>query len=155
MKLTEKYTDPDYIVFCDNRSSIALSDNKGGKSAYRGENANRDQLTCYRIDTGIMRYKPVKQCDYGLYNMNSDTIRFIELKGSDCSQAIKQIENSITHILDKSISGVTKIYGRIVLSKRRVPQIKSTDERRLEKFLISKGGNLLIQTRQMTERVID
>lgn len=153
MKLTEKYTDRAYIVFCDNRRSIALSDNKGGKSSYYGENANRNQLACYRIDAGIMRNMPEKQCDYGLYNMNSDTVRFIELKGSDCSQAIKQIKNSITHILDQSISGVTKIYGRVILSKRRVPQIKSTEEQRLEKFLKGKGGDLLIQTRQMREHI--
>ena len=102
-----------------------------------------------------MKDMPVKQCDYALYNMNSDTVRFIELKGSDCDQAIEQIRNSIKHIIDQSITGITKIYGRIILSKKRIPQIKSTDQQRLEKFLLTKGGDLLIQTRQMKERVID
>ena len=77
MKLTEKYTDPAYIVFCDNRRLIALSDNKGGKSSYSGKNQNRNQLACYRINDGIMKNMSEKQCDHGLYNMNSDTVRTV------------------------------------------------------------------------------
>lgn len=52
--------------------------------------------------------------------------------------------HSIRHILDNSITGVrvSKVHGRIVLSKERIPDIKSNYEKELIKILKQKNGNL-------------
>ena len=60
-------------------------------------------VAAYKVDEGIMKNIPGKQCDYGLYTLPSGVMRFIELKGSDCGRAIKQLIASIDHIIDKSV----------------------------------------------------
>lgn len=154
MKLTEKYTDISYIKFQGSRPLVVLDDKKGGKVSYRGENEDRKELIVYKIDDGIMKDNPGIKCDYGLYTTSSGVIRFIELKGSDLDKAHQQIIRSIRYILNDSVTGINKVHGRIVLSKERVPNIKSNYEKQLEKILKQKNGNLRKACRVLTE-VID
>lgn len=154
MKLNEKYTDDSLIEFKDNRKIVALKDKKGGKVCYRGENSQGNELIAYKIEDGILKNVPGTKCDFGLYTVSSDTIRFIELKGSDLNHAIKQIRNSIRNVLDKHAIKVEKVHGRVVLSKARTPDLNSSYEKELKKMLKERNGNFHKATSLLKE-VID
>lgn len=153
MTLNEKYNDPSYIEFFDNRPIILLKDKKGGNVSYRGENKQNLMVAAYKVDEGIMKNIPGKQCDYGLYTLPSGVMRFIELKGSDCGRAIKQLIASIDHIIDESVTGITKVNARIILSKSRTPELNTSEEKQLRKLLKKRNGDLIIKSQQINERI--
>lgn len=86
--------------------------------------------------------------------MSSDTIRFVELKGSDLNHAIKQIINSIQNVLDKPSVKVDRVHGRVVLSKTRTPDLNSSHEKDLKRMLKERNGDFRIATSLLKE-VID
>jgi len=153
MTLTEKYNAEDCFDWKDNRKIVVLNDSKGGKSTYRGENPDENLLILFRIDGGIMKNATQKQCDFGLYNGTTDSIRFVELKGSDCTQAIRQISQTIDSVLDHTVTCPAKVYGRIVLSRARTPELNTAEEYRLKKKLIKMKGDLKIQSGKMKETI--
>lgn len=141
MKLNEKYNDNSLIKIKDNRKAVVLKDKKGGNVCYRGDNNERNELIVYKIEEGILKNEPGLKCDFGLYTVSSNTIRFIELKGSDLKHAIKQIINSIKNVVDKNSIEVDRIHGRVVLSKVRTPDMNSTYEKELKRMLKKRNGD--------------
>lgn len=153
MKLTEQYDDVSHIEFKDNRKIVVLRDKKGGNVSYRGNNRDGNEIIVYKIEEGILKDEAGLKCDFGLYTISSDTIRFIELKGSDFDHAIKQIINSIRNVLDRHAINVKRVHGRIVLSRVRTPEINSSDEKILNKLLKGKNGNLIKACGELREIV--
>lgn len=153
MTLTEKYNTKECVAWKDNRKQVVLNDPKGGRSTYRGENLNGNSLVLFRIDGGVMKDCAKKQCDFALLNEDANAIRFIELKGSDCKQAIRQIAETMDYVLDTTVACPNIVYGRIVLSRARTPDIKTTELIKLSKKLKARNGDLKIQSVEMKERI--
>lgn len=154
MKLNERFTDSSLIEFSDNRRVVVLIDKKGGKVCYRGENSQGNELIAYKVEDGILKNEQGLKCDFALYTVSTNTIRFIELKGSNLNHAIKQIINSIRNVLGKHTIKVDKVHGRVVLSKARTPDLNSSYEKELKKMLKERNGNFRKATSQLKE-VID
>jgi hypothetical protein len=153
MKFDEEYNDNTYIESKDRRKIVVLKDPKGGNSKYTGKNIHDMEIAVYRIDGGIITAQREKKCDYGLYTADDDTLRFIELKGSDFEQAIKQITNTLNELIHKQGIDINRVCGRIVLSRKRVPQIKSNNEKKLVKLLHEKHGDLITKTQSLIENI--
>ena len=153
MKFSEKYNDDAYIESKDQRKIVVLQDPKGGSSKYIGDNIQEKEIIVYRIDNGILKGQNVKKCDYGLYTTDNDTLRLIELKGSDHEKAVKQIMNTFEKIIQKTTIDIYRVCGRIVLSRKRVPAIKSNYEKKLIKLLLAKNGDLITKVRLLKEKI--
>lgn len=153
MRMNECYSDDLFIEFQDNRSTVVLKDRGVGNVSYRGENRNRNELIAYKVDNGIIRDESVLKCDYALYTISSDSIRFVELKGSDLIKAIRQITSSIEKVIDRHGIQINKVHARIVLSKHRVPDSRFTYQMNLEKLLKKRNGNLIKACRVLKEDI--
>ena len=82
-----------------------------------------------------------------------DTIAFfVELKGQDLIQAIRQIQKGIA-TLNHQVSSYKTVNARIVLSKVNSPDIRSSELIRFKKAIKKLGGNVKYETRTMTERI--
>ena len=77
----------------EKRSVVPCAD-KGSKIKYIYHNKSSDFLSKYRVDGGLIADDGAK-CDYLLLNCEKKQSYFIELKGSDISSAIDQIDRSI------------------------------------------------------------
>jgi len=153
MKFSEKYNDDAYIESKDQRKIVVLQDPKGGSSKYIRDNIQEKGIIVYRIDNCILKDQNVKKCDYGLYATDNDTLRLIELKGSDHENAVKQIINTFEKIIQKPTIDIYRVCGRIVLSRKRVPAIKSNNEKKLIKLLLGKNGDLITKVRLLKEKI--
>lgn len=145
---------------CDRRKLISLTEK--GKTFY-GDNNKEKEVAQYHIDN---KHNSVTsnnvRCDYAIYifdrknkNLDDDRLIFIELKGSDIKQGIRQIEQTIR---DWIIYGLNpkRVDARIVVSKSPNPRYYSTDEIRLKKKLKELGtkkGDLVIHAKEMREVV--
>lgn len=109
---------------------------------YRIINTANAILTVYAVDPCLIPDKQQKKCDYLVIAHCQDTMKalFIELKGSDITSAIQQIESSL-RILGNSLRNY-QVFGRII-GRRVTPNIKSRSSR-LEEKLRQLGGNLQI-----------
>lgn len=132
MKFNEKYTDNSYIIFSDNRSKIPLSENK---VKYIGINNNKQIITAYIIDGGVLTGHESAKCDYALFCHDSEYVYFIELKGSDFIHACEQIKATIKQLLIIPSIKSKHVFARIVLSKVRTPMIRSSQETALRNVL--------------------
>lgn len=153
MKFDEKYNDNAYIESKDKRKIVVLKDPKGGKSKYKGENIHDMEIAVYRIDEGIMKSSKEKKCDYGLYTRDDDTLRLVELKGSDFEQAVEQIMNTLNELIHKPGIDIYRVCGRIVLSRKRVPEIKSNNEKKIVKLLHKMNGDLNTKAQMLIENI--
>lgn len=152
MRFEEKYSEETYIEFSDRRKQIVLKD-AGRAAEYRGLNNNQLDVTAYRIDGGIIKDNSIKKCDFGLYIPSLESIRLIELKGSDINAAVDQITTTYRKLDLTKIAGISRIYGRIVLTKVNTPSIRSTNYVRLKKLLIRSGGDLDHGSKQFKEKL--
>jgi len=153
MKFDEKYNDNAYIESKDRRKIVVLKDPKGGNSKYKGKNIHNMEIAVYRIDEGIMKSPKEKKCDYGLYTRDDDTLRLVELKGSDFEQAVRQIMNTLNELIHKPRIDIYRVCGRIVLLRKRVPEIKSNYEKKLVKLLHEKHGDLNTKAQLLIENI--
>lgn len=126
--------------FKDNRKTIIAEENR---KKYLGNNKNGKLFCKYRIDNYVIKENNIPKCDYLIINCDDNICYFIELKGSDLTHAITQIDNAI-EILMPSLKS-NKINARIVLSKVRTPDIIDS---RLIKFKkkIKKLNGTLVQS---------
>jgi hypothetical protein len=153
MKFNEKYKEREYIESEDKRLIISLKDNKGGRSNYRGNNQLKQSIIVYRIDGGIINDEKNQKCDYAIYT-NMDSLYFIELKGSDYNQALKQIISTIEKLIKKvSEVEVSRVYARIVLSKGRTPEMRTSLETELKNILKKTKVDLRKGTIRFTENI--
>lgn len=77
-------------------SSFVSSENR---CTHVGENKDHDMVRHFQIDGGVLpKGKDPERCDYLLLNDSNQRAYFIELKGSDLTKAISQIEASVAMI---------------------------------------------------------
>lgn len=77
-----------------------------------GNNVSRQYVRHFKVDGEVFSGPGEERCDYLLLNDEAKTSYYIELKGSDLSKAIRQIENTI-RLIAPSLSGYA-ILRRIV-----------------------------------------
>ncbi|GAB6009165.1 hypothetical protein [Dysgonomonas reticulitermitis] len=130
----------------DNRKIIPIRD-KRHKTEYRYINKSANHLAKYRVDGGLI--SSGKKCDFLLLNCEQKQSYFIELKGSDMSQAIDQIDRSID-LLRHNLTGFA-FFARIVLTKSPPTRVKNTKQVKLEDKLKSLNGGLISRTRLFEE----
>lgn len=141
--------------FCDTRKNIPFRD-KGNKQEYRVLNDNENIVCKIRVDDCLI--KDGSKCDYLAIKCHKNIIKslyFIELKGSDLTQALKQIEATIKHPKIKQLTNKDcSIYARVVLNKQRSPDIRSSEKMKFEQMIKKLGGDLKTQGKKMVERFI-
>ena len=77
-------------------SSFVSSENR---CTHVGENKGHDTVRHFQMDGGVLpKGKDPERCDYLLLNDSIRRAYFIELKGSDLTKAISQIEASVAMI---------------------------------------------------------
>ncbi len=118
---------------------------------YRLLNPNALLIKVYTVDPCLIPNITQQKCDY-LYVINipfanaqgqKNSAYFIELKGRNLTDAIKQLINSI-QILHKSLPQKCIIHARIV-GKRVTPDIKSRRVH-LDELVKKFGGTLIIKS---------
>jgi hypothetical protein len=107
-------------------------------------------LAKYRVDGGLIADGGVK-CDYLLLICEKKQSYFIELKGSDISRAIDQIDRSID-VLKGKLLGFA-FFARIVLTRMNTISLKNPKLIKLEQKVESLNGNLKKKTRLLEETV--
>jgi hypothetical protein len=122
------------IVFSENRAT------------YEALNRKRKKTCRIRID-GTLIKETVMKCDYGLW-VEDNRMILIELKGSDVSHAVEQLEN--THRILSRVKGCEKLdyLYRVVSSKVSTPNLSS----RL-KALKRKGIDVVIKSTRLVEEI--
>lgn len=101
-------------------------------SNYKVENNSNRKFSIIRFDDCVFDSKDTK-CDYGMQIENDNAIHFIELKGSDNHQGLKQIYETILNT--KAIFKDNAIKIRLIVSKAEAP-------RNLNQGLIDKIGEI-------------
>lgn len=144
----EKYTDPSYIESADRRKIVSLKD-KGEARKYMGFNPKGLHLSVYRIDGGIIKSATAGKCDFAIYT-ESDVLYVIELKGQDYLHALEQLISTITLLITKDLLPPV-INARIVLSKVRVPNTLTTQQKKLMHLVKQYGGDFQKASREMQE----
>jgi hypothetical protein len=128
-------------------STIVCSD-KRSKSIYRYINQSRHQIAKIHVDGGLISDTRTKKCDWLLVNKDSATAFFIELKGSNLTRAIEQINTTLDLLwTDIKKTGIRTAHARIVLSKIPRPHLMPNEKRKLEKRLKeNEYGNGTVKT---------
>lgn len=129
----------DCIQYSGDKKDCPVS--QKGKT-YRIINSSRSVLNVYVVDPCLIPDMQQKKCDYLVLADNpcSPKAFFIELKGSDITGAIRQIENSV-RILGGAVRSY-HVFARII-GRRVTPNIKSR-RASLDEKLRELGGNLHI-----------
>ena len=135
----QAYHDGGYIKYHDSRKKVVLKERRESRE-YHLQNNSEQELVVYKIDGGIIEDNTLLKCDFGIYT-EQDVLYLIELKGADFQHALEQIQSTISLLLDKPNVVVHQLNVRIVLSKYRNPDILSTEEKKLNRFLRTKFGN--------------
>ncbi len=120
----EKYNNPSYIEYDDNRS-IAILKDKGNSCTFRLNNNAGRNLTAYNIDGGILT-NSLPKCDKALYvsaedNKSNDILYLVEFKGTHINDATEQIESTIKQLIVAPKIKVNKLNARIAATA--VPRI--------------------------------
>ena len=126
---------------------IVTCKDKGSKVKYIYKNKDSNYLSIYRVDGGLIDNGA--KCDYLLLNCEKQQSYFIELKGSDLSHAIDQIDRSI-NILKNDLSGFA-FFARIVLTRVNTTDLIDPKLIRLERKVNGLNGNLKKQTGLLEE----
>ena len=85
------YNIKDYTPFREGKHPVFSSSENGCR--HIGNNVSRQYIRHFKIDGEVFRSSGEERCDYLLVNDDAKTSYYIELKGSDLSKAIRQIEN--------------------------------------------------------------
>ncbi|MBV6438534.1 MAG: hypothetical protein EPGJADBJ_00158 [Saprospiraceae bacterium] len=84
------------VKFADNRPLIALRDKRSKSgSEYRAKNESSKSIICLTVDGCLIESATEKKCDFLLLNCDGKIAHYIELKGGNMAQAIKQLTNSV------------------------------------------------------------
>jgi len=141
------------IEFSDCRKIIVLADKRHPKIKFIANNPNGRFVCVFYVDGGLIADNDAK-CDKLLVAENKDVkhhpdFYFVELKGADFQTAIRQLNRSIDILMCQI--DYRSVNCRLVMS--RCPDIKSTDEIRLERKLKNMNGNFRRQSRQLEETI--
>ena len=104
------YNINDYKPFRTGQYPVFTSSENGCR--HIGNNTKRQYVLHFKVDGEIFTGTVETRCDYLLLNDDTKTAYYIELKGSDLSKAIRQIENTIK-LLSPSLPGYA-VLRRIV-----------------------------------------
>ena len=104
------YNIKDYTPFREGKHPVFSSSENGCR--HIGNNVRRQYIRHFKIDGEVFRSSGEERCDYLLVNDDAKTSYYIELKGSDLSKAIRQIENTIK-LIAPSLSGYA-VFRRII-----------------------------------------
>ena len=131
--------------FVDCRQTITSSD-KGESRKHQAENINRNLVSRYIIDGNVI--KKGNKCDFLVMNEVKRTAYFIELKGSDLSHAVKQLET--TEMVLGNLLGGYSLQYRAICSKVRTQEL---DTPIVRKFKRSKGNAFQHKTNKIVENI--
>lgn len=126
--------------------TITLKDRTGGNSRYIGSNPGAKLIMQIEIDGCVINDQDKRKCDYLILNCDDNVSYFIELKGSNISDAYKQIAetyfelNKIAQFRTNVIDEHFKMMARVVLAKGNVPRIIPSSYRKLVKILEQVNG---------------
>lgn len=133
---------------CDRRPTVSI--NEKGKT-YLANNRDLKEIAQYHVDDSSETATGKKRCDYAIYIFdeedsfkNDDRLIFIELKGSNISRAIEQIQASFKEIVKDADVAVSKVDARVIASKNRYPDYYSAKAVALRKELKRYGKGDLI-----------
>lgn len=147
----DAYHDSSTIGFHEVRKAITLKDK--GASIYSLDNDLNKEIVCYCIDGKLISSTEVNKCDYALYS-EDDHLILIELKGSNYGKALDQISATIDLLVKNPHVKVSRLCGRVVLNKARVPDFLETKEKKLKDLLArSYKGNLKKCSLRMNEKL--
>ncbi len=104
---------------------------------------------CYHIDGNIIVQS--ESCDYLIFDVNNSVAYFIELKGSDLSKAIKQIDTTVEIFKNQLANCV--VNARIVIGKVTTPNLRDSAMAIFERKLKKMNGNLLYSSSVLTENL--
>lgn len=105
----------------DNRKNISVSENK---KKYLLHNSDGNLIAVFHVDGGMIQGNDVLRCDNLILDVIGMKAIFVELKGTDLSHALVQI-NSTIDMLKSDVAEYSKC-ARIVTSNRtNVPNIKA------------------------------
>lgn len=110
----EGYKSDTRLVLQENRSKITFL------------NPNQDQVLIIRVDDCVIKDNEILRCDYAIVPCDEVEI-YVELKGSDISHAVKQIESTIRLLSDNP----QKIKKLCFVVSTRVPK-QSTSVQQLQ-----------------------
>jgi len=110
----EEYKSDARLVLQENRSKITFL------------NPNQDQVLIIRVDDCVIKDNEILGCDYAIVPCDEVEI-YVELKGSDISHAVKQIESTIRLLSDNP----QKIKKLCFVVSTRVPK-QSTSVQQLQ-----------------------
>lgn len=148
----------DCLVASDFRSNIKCEERK---KKYVLENTLKNHVMSYRMDGGIIKVdktvpEGISKCDYLLVinGMNCDAI-LVELKGTDVSHALKQIDGTLERfksILEK----FSHVYARAVITST-TPNLKASPAyvNLVKKLKKTYNGNLRIAEVQLKEKDVN
>lgn len=110
----EEYKSDARLVLQENKSKITFL------------NPNQDQVLIIRVDGCVIKDNEILRCDYAIVPCDEVEI-YVELKGSDISHAVKQIESTIRLLSDNP----QKIKKLCFVVSTRVPK-QSTSVQQLQ-----------------------
>jgi len=146
--MCDPFNMPDCQLWSDRRSKVSLEERKGRK--YIGENKDKKLISNFNLDGCIIESSELKKADFIFLICDEYKAYIVELKGADLVQA--QMNSSLDSLLDYLVD-YRPIYGRIVLSKVRGNDTRSTELSRLMKRFKTLGGNLKYQSRELKENL--
>lgn len=139
------------MLFESEKSLCGLNDKiivcKENQSEYRAENLALDNVYKFKIDGDILSVSDSSvRCDYLVENETKKHAYFIELKGSDITHAIEQIEATINKYKGKLT--LYEIKPRIIY-KNNTHDIKNSKVRQFK----SKYKSVVFKTTMYSEKI--
>ena len=130
---------------CEINQPIFVSKDKGEPREHRAINPERKYcLRHYKLDGDLIQQTTC--CDFLLLNDSRRKAYFIELKGGNITDAIKQLEAGVQKCKEE-LDGYT-IFYRIVCSRAKTHKIKSTQ---FHKFEEKCGKRLKVKENRLEE----
>ena len=116
---------------------------KEKKSKITFLNPNKDEILKIKVDGCVISDNETLRCDYAL--IPSDAVEiYVELKGSDIEQAVKQIESTIK-LLSENPQKIKKL---CFVVSTRVPQLGTDIQQRQSEFKKKFNARLRIKNIQ-------
>lgn len=147
----EHYHDNSYILSHDRKRYVSLKD-KGETRKYSLENDLKKDLVVYRVDGGVIQGNNSDKCDFAIYTEDKWLV-LVELKGADYNKAIEQIISTIDQLVKNPKVSVNRVFSRIVLSKVRTPELRTSAETTLKNIMSQYQGNLKKSTTELKEKL--
>lgn len=132
---------------CENKAKIIVSKDKYTNRRHISNNLKENNVRQYQLDGVVIKNE--KSCDYLVLNDDNKKAFFIELKGSNVSEAIPQFEGAIKKLSSELLNYSFKF--RIISSKSKSHEIRDS---KIISFKKKYGnGALIIKTQEYKENI--